>query len=171
MGTPPRPTVPLCFPCPWDDRLRVAYQLSLDETGRFLTVVKSAIEIYPSADAMESLCHFDYERGKEGGYPEAHIQVHGTSEALQSWSGTPQTRELGRLHLPVGGRRFRPALEDVIEFLIVEKLADPRDDWRGALVRYREDWERIQLSAAIRANPVTAWEILNEIRGPLAEAS
>jgi hypothetical protein len=30
----------------------------------------------------------------------------------------------------VGGRRYRPALEDVIEFLIVENLARPRAGWK-----------------------------------------
>jgi hypothetical protein len=142
--------------------LRVGYQLSLDPTGRFLTVDDSTFEVYAATEPLECLCHFDYQRGKSGGYPEAHIQVHGKSSALASWSGLPQTRELGRLHLPVGGRRFRPAIEDVIEFLVVEKLADPRDGWTDAVARHREEWERIQLRAAIRADPNTAWNVLRE---------
>ena len=32
--------------------------------------------------------------------------------------GKPR-REVDRLHFPTGGRQYRPALEDVIEFLIV----------------------------------------------------
>ncbi|MDE0268979.1 MAG: hypothetical protein OXI96_08095 [Acidimicrobiaceae bacterium] len=32
------------------------------------------------------------------------------------------------LHLLVGGRRFRPCLEDVIEFCVLERLVNPRDD-------------------------------------------
>ncbi len=51
----------------------------------------------------------------------------------------------------MGGRRFRPILEDVIEFLIVEQLAKPRDDgWKDVLDQEREEYYRIQLQAAIR---------------------
>jgi hypothetical protein len=104
--------------------LKVGYQLSLDTSGRFLTVAVSAFEVYAATGAQVPLCRFDYERGKSGGYPEAHIQVHGESGALAAWTGVPNTRELERLHLPMGGRRYRVTLEDVIEFLITEKLAD-----------------------------------------------
>jgi hypothetical protein len=77
-------------------------------------------------------------------------------------SGKPNTRELSRLHLPVGGRRFRPTLEDVIEFLVIEKLAEPRAGWRDVLDQRRREWERIQLKAAIRADLSAASEVLRE---------
>lgn len=48
-----------------------------------------------------------------------------------------------RLHFPVGGRRFRPILEDVIEFLIAEKLAEPRARWADALGRERANYQRL----------------------------
>jgi hypothetical protein len=101
---------------------------------------------------------------KTGGYPEAHLQVNGASKPLAEWSGTPNTRELSRLHLPVGGRRFRPALEDVIEFLITEKLAEPRAGWREVLDQRRREWERIQLKAAVRNDLLAASEVLREHR-------
>jgi hypothetical protein len=151
--------------------LKVGYQLSLGTSRRFLTVAVSAFEVYAATGAQAPLCRFDYERGKSGGYPEAHIQVHGESGALAAWTGVPNTRELERLHLPMGGRRYRVTLEDVIEFLITEKLADTRDGWADVLARHREEWERLQLSAAIRADPDTAWGILTDMHGPLTKAS
>jgi hypothetical protein len=136
--------------------------LSLEETGRFLQVISSAFSVYAGPDGKSCLCHFDYERDKARGYPEAHLQVIGKSDALATWPGQPNTRELGRLHLPVGGRRYRPPIEDVVEFLVVEKLAEPRPEWREVLDRQRREWERIQLKAAIRRDPQAALEVLRE---------
>lgn len=39
----------------------------------------------------------------------------------------------GRLHFTVGGKRFRPCLEDVIEMLTVEGLLSGRDGWSDAV--------------------------------------
>jgi hypothetical protein len=133
--------------------LDVSYRLCLDEEGQYLTVVSSFFGVYANDEAHSCLCHFDYERDKAGGYPEAHLQIPGESTALAAMSASAGKRSLDRLHFPVGGRRYRPILEDVIEFLIVEKLARPRDDsWRDVLNREREAYYRIQLQAAIRRN-------------------
>lgn len=105
-----KPGKPQCW-------LDVAYRLRMDSSAAYLTVDASSFGVYAADEDSMCLCHFDYERDKEG-YPEAHLQVYGTSKALAAWSGTPQTRELERLHIPVGGRRFRPTIEDVIEFMI-----------------------------------------------------
>jgi hypothetical protein len=142
--------------------LHLGYELSLDKTGRFLTVFSSFFSVQTGPQEASCLCHFDYERDKPGGYPEAHLQVNGVSPALASWPGKTNTRELGRLHFPVGGRRFRPTVEDVIEFLIVEGLAEPREGWRTALDARRRDWERIQLRAAMRSDPESSAELLGE---------
>jgi hypothetical protein len=50
----------------------------------------------------------------------------------------------------------------VIEFLIVEGLAEPREGWRTALDARRRDWERIQLRAAMRSDPESSAELLGE---------
>jgi hypothetical protein len=56
------------------------------------------------------------------------------------------------LHLPVGGDRFRPCLEDVIEFLVVECRFDCQVGWRTVLEAGRERWRRMQTrTAALRA--------------------
>lgn len=85
--------------------------------------------------------------------------------ALASWAGAPKTRQLERLHFPVGGRRYRPALEDVVEFLITEGLAVPRDErWEDVLRAEREAFQRIQLHAAIRRDPDAGREVLKDLR-------
>jgi hypothetical protein len=132
----------------------------LDSSGEYLEVDKSFIGTYATDDAVTSLCHFDYERDKKG-YPEAHLQINGESDALAAWSGKPR-RELGRLHFPTGGRRYRPVLEDFVEFLIVEGLADGRRGWRDVLNAEREAYRRIQLRAAIRRDPWSALAALSE---------
>jgi hypothetical protein len=158
--------------------LRVGYQLRMDDEGQYLAVSSSVFGIYADAEATNCLCRFDYEREKSG-YPPTHLQVYGTSEVLTAWpqgqasdhsedcgegcklehSGSP-TSELERLHFPGGDRRYRPILEDVIEFLIVEQLATGRPGWRKAVNGGKKNFHRKQLAAAIRRDPETAREAL-----------
>jgi hypothetical protein len=143
--------------------LRVGYKVTPDESGRFLTIQASHFGVYSADDEASCLCRFDYERNKGGGYPEAHLQVYGKSAALASWAGEPKTRELARLHLPAGGRRFRFVLEDVIQFLVVEGLAQPRDGWEAALAAHRREWEDVQARAVTRQYPEAVRDVLREL--------
>jgi hypothetical protein len=77
--------------------LDVGYRLCLDEESQYLTVVSSFFGVYAS-DTGPCLCHFDYERDKTGGYPEAHLQVPGQSAALTAMSSNPAKRSLERNH-------------------------------------------------------------------------
>jgi hypothetical protein len=52
----------------------------------------------------------------------------------------------------------------VVEFLITESLAVPRDEgWRDVLRAEREAFQRIQLRAAIRRDPETARATLEDL--------
>ncbi len=64
----------------------------------------------------------------------------------------------------MGSRRYRPTLEDFIEFLILEGLTEARAGWREVLDAGRDAYRRVQLRAAIRRDPLTA---LGAIRDPL----
>ena len=145
----------------------VSYRLSLDDEGKYLTVVSSYVGIYASEDPESMLCHVDYERSKHG-YPEAHLQVGGHSPALAAWrlTGGAKDKPLHDLHFPVGGRRYRPALEDVIEFLIAEKLTEPRAGWQRVLDKSRDDFRRLQLRAAIRRDMPTATQAVKDFTEP-----
>jgi hypothetical protein len=106
--------------------MRVGYTLLLDPEREHLAVAKSTIAVAADPDGGRPLVRFDYERGKIGGYPEAHIQISGQSAGLDAvLDRRGRQRPLAKLHFPVGGRRFRPSLDDVIEFLILEGLAEP----------------------------------------------
>jgi hypothetical protein len=143
--------------------LDIGYRLCLDQEGQYLAVAASAFSVFAADDDGSCLCRFDYERGKQS-YPEAHLQVYGDSSALAIWGGKTRTRQLDRLHFPVGGRRYRPILEDVIELLITEELAIPRDEgWREVLRAERELFQQIQLKAAIRRDPETARAALRDL--------
>jgi hypothetical protein len=102
------------------------------------------------------LLHCDYERDRGDGYPQAHLQICATSLA---WEETGRrvdggdVRLLDELHLPVGGRRFLPTLEDISEFLTVENLVKSRPKSSDAVERSHDAFREKQLRAAIRRYP------------------
>jgi hypothetical protein len=111
---------PACF-------MGLSYTMTLDPEGQYLTVATSVCALYADAEGSDELLHYDYERNKHGGYPEAHLQVHAESTSLGAvMAKRGLDHHMHKLHFPVGGRRYRPSLEDVIEFLIVERLVDAR---------------------------------------------
>lgn len=143
--------------------MKVSYRLCLDHEKKYLTVLTSFFGVYAADDEDTCLCHVDYERHKGDGYPEAHLQVYGNSPALRTWRGWSGNGELRKLHFPVGGRRFRPTLEDAIEFLITEKLVTPRPGWRDVIEDGRRTFTRHQLRAAIRNHPDEAKQALKDL--------
>jgi len=134
-----------------------------EDTDGYLTVEKSAWMVKCGKDATTEVLHYDFERHKDG-YPEAHLQVFGTNTEFESEleaAGRRRAR-LHHLHLPVGGKRFRPTVEDLVEFLIDERLADPKPGSKDTLNRSRTAYRRIQLAAAIRREPdIAATTLLN----------
>ena len=143
--------------------LRIAGTLFLDPAG-FLTVRTSSFAL-AAGDPPSELLHYDYERDKVA-YPDAHIQVEAASGAwvrLLTSSGR-SAAGLGKIHLPVGGRRYRPALEDLMETLILEDLVEPHPGWAKVLDAGRDDFRRRQLRAAIRNDPDTAAAALRLLR-------
>lgn len=137
---------------------RPYYQLSLDpKESRYLTVDTSVFLLATDEQMTNELLHIDFERDKGDGYPDAHLQINAESEIWRdTLSGVGKKgREFSRLHFPVGGRRFRPTVEDIIEFLIVEKLVKPlrpEAECLALLAESRAAFERKQLRAAIRSN-------------------
>jgi hypothetical protein len=137
----------------------VSYRLTADDEGRFLQVASSVVALFADAEETE-LLHFDYERDKAHDYPEAHVQVVASSPA---WEGVTGGRALARLHLPVGGRRFRFTLEDIAAFLLREHLVMASKGALSTLAEHRAQFERDQLCAAIRRDPNTARQYLAQL--------
>ncbi|MEV8547235.1 hypothetical protein [Streptomyces sp. NBC_01261] len=142
--------------------MNLSFQVRMDSEDRYLTVHSSYCGIFTDPELKTCLCHWDYERGKDR-YPSAHVQVYGTSPALEALNeGDDRKRPLEKLHIPVGGKRFRPCIEDAIEFLVTERLAEGREDWQKRLDESRNHYRRRQLLAAMRRNPDVVEEYLRE---------
>ncbi|HET8661152.1 MAG TPA: hypothetical protein VFM55_19415 [Micromonosporaceae bacterium] len=136
--------------------LTVTSQFYLDQDG-YLTAQRSAYYVLAGEGVEHELFHYDYERDKSG-YTEAHIQVNAHSEPLCELLvavGRPK-KSLAHLHLPVGGRRFRPALEDILEALMDEQIVIGSPAARSILDESRADFRRTQLRAAVRREPEVA---------------
>jgi len=143
--------------------METSYGLCMDPESQYLTVVSSYVGIYANDRDRSMLCHVEDERNKPR-YAEAHVQIGAQCPALARWRLTDGTtgRALHDLHFLVGGRRYRPALEDAIEFLIVEKLAAPRPGWDKPLNKSRDEFRRRQLRAAIRRDLPTATQAVKD---------
>ena len=162
--------------------LTAEYYCVWDSPGRFLAVDESAVKVYAGAKAAgEPLFRYEYSRAPTGDVPGAHVQIHGHRDALtfvmaRAGSGSPRGQQLaGRvaqgtaiprmpdLHFPVGGSRFRPSLEDVLDMLVRELGVDHQQDWRDALALGRERWRRLQTAAVVRDAPSEAIAALEKL--------
>jgi hypothetical protein len=157
---------PKMVPLTWSGKpklyLGLLFRMAADDAGEYPMIRSSVMFLTPDSDPdAQVLLHYDYERGKEG-YPEAHLQVCATSDAWEQAALRygPKGRPLERLHLPVGGRRYRPSVEDLIEFLITEQLAVGRAGWKKHVQAGRTRFEERQLRAAVRRNPEAAIAVL-----------
>lgn len=144
--------------------LFAAYTLDLDEQDEsFLTVDKSSYRLQTSE--RESVVSYDFVRNPSNDYPEAHLQIRGECFSLGELAKRgSENRSSSKLHLPVGGRRFRPCLEDIIEFCVVEGLVLPHSpDWKEVVDAKREQFYRRQLKAAVRQQPEEAVSVLERL--------
>ena len=145
-------------------RLLLHHTLVLDEAGQHLTTDKSTYTLVTANDDSAVLT-YDYVRQPPNKYPEAHLHLDGESATLRHLMSTcgHTKRKPVNLHLPVGGRRFRPSLEDLIEFCILEELVTPRAGWQEALDASRDRFHTQQLKAAARRNPDHAAKVLRDM--------
>ena len=141
--------------------MNVLHTLDLDESGTFLTTNKSTYTLR-EINSDTPIVTYDYTRNPPNKYPEAHLHVHGRSDAMRSMlirCGRKSDKP-SDLHLPVGGRRFRPSLEDLIEFCILERLVTPREGWKQSLEEARGRYRERQLRAAVRRYQPQAADVL-----------
>lgn len=137
--------------------LRIDFLCRLDVTSEFLAIDKSKIWVVADVDSTP-IFRFEYLYAADW-VPHAHIQVHGERGALShllSQTGYAKPHSMSALHLPTGGARFRPNLEDVVQFLIVDCRFESLDTWQAAVTRERAEWRRVQTRTACRALPEEA---------------
>ena len=144
-------------------KLQFTYDIEWDSRGHYPAVTKSDIAV-TSAGTNRPVLRYEFLKDTRS-TPSAHWHVHGESTEFGRILGSARTKRssLSELHLPVGGSRFRPALEDVIEFLIQELDLDRVPGWRQVVRRSRETWREVQLASAVRDNPDHAAEVLRDL--------
>jgi len=161
-------------------RLTVEYNCVRDGHDRYLAVDSSKVHVFVEPEGRQPLFRYEYERSMSPRLPAAHIQFHGTHPELEQamaegGDSTPRAKRrkrgkapirLSALHFPVGGSRFRPALEDVMEMLIEEFGVEPEGSVRAArevLAQSRETWRRTQVATVVRDAPSAAVRALREM--------
>lgn len=157
--------------------LKVEYYCCLDGHSRYLAVDEAKIHVFAGAEAKKDpLFRYEYVRAAPDDIPAAHIHVHAHRDGLshtlskvgsQTKRGRARAaaREVPRmadLHFPVGGHRFRPCLEDVLEMLVTELGVDHPDGAIAALRAGREEWRRSQARTVVRDAPDEAIAVLEE---------
>jgi hypothetical protein len=159
-------------------RLNAKYYCELNEARKYLAVEQSVFTVFHHA-TTEPILRYDFIRTPSGTVPSAHINMHTQSDALvraMADAGTSRrtTKRLpksdgtirarpSQLHLPLGGPRFRPALEDVLEMLVAEFSIDRATGWQDSLREGRSLWRDTQLRAAVADNTAAAVDALREL--------
>jgi len=137
--------------------LRAHWRFSASTTGRYLRTEWSQFGLFVWTKKKPiTFIRLEVEAtDNRDDWNVAHLQVHAESRVLGQIWGIRQARNprsLQDLHLPVGGFRYRPCLEDFIEFLIEEELVPGKAGWKPAIERTRTEYHRTQLSALISKN-------------------
>lgn len=150
-------------------RLEVTFNCTWNSTNQFLAINKSTYQItidnYP-----EPVLRFDFLKDAKD-VPISHVNIHshhpGLLEAMSQAKPNSRAQRAGndtsRLHIPTGGLRFRPTLEDVLEMLIRDFKIDRVDSWKVGLQDGRKNFRDAQLAAAIYDNPDEAVRTLREM--------
>ncbi|TIC79410.1 hypothetical protein [Nocardioides sp. GY 10127] len=157
-------------------QLSVSFQRSLDGAGRYLAVDDAKIKVHAQGD-RQPLFRYEYDRDAVADMPAAHIQLHAHRDAFshvmnragrasargKRRAGSNAVPRLEELHFPVGGHRFRPCLEDVLEMLALELGVDATPEGLEALRSGRERWRRSQVGAVVRDAPEEAIRVLTDL--------
>ncbi len=141
--------------------LNAHYTVEMDPTRSRLRIATSLVGLWADVTGGRKrprpLVRVEYDRRQSGrGRAAAHVHLHANSPEL-AWmygsAGRPAP-DLHALHFPVGGRRFRPTLEEFLLFLDRENLFnDWKEGWKPRLIRSLEAWERRQARATARQFP------------------
>lgn len=147
--------------------LSIVLYLDADKTGTFLKTVRTDCAAYSVLD-RQPLFRMDYRADMQSA-PIAHWQFHAERGSLTHLLSMAQAHRpksvdsphlLSRLHFPVGGERFRPCVEDLIQFVIEECGVDSVKGWNKVVEEGRERWRRIQVRSVVRDLQQEAADVL-----------
>jgi hypothetical protein len=142
--------------------LFVTMRLVADSADRHPAVARSRIVV--RVDRRNPLLRLDYDRDMHT-VPGCHWNVHAERSALTrvlARSNPSHSGELSKVHLPVGGFRMRPSIEDVLQMLITDFRFDRLHDAQAAIDAGRIRWRRRQLAAMIRDDVPEAIRVMAE---------
>jgi hypothetical protein len=144
--------------------LQVLYHCEPDRADRFLAVRKSMFQL-TSPQEGTPLLRLDFNQAANK-VPAAHWNVHGERGATSVMLARCNPRHSGLLsqvHLPVGGTRGRPCLEDFLDMLIAEFGIDHAADSDALITAGREKWRLFQTRAVVRDSPDVAASVLHHL--------
>jgi hypothetical protein len=157
--------------------LKVVFRCTWDTADSFLAIDSSKVEVFASPQTGGNpLFRYEYERNAHS-KPAAHLHIHGHRDSFtyvmtRAGRATKLARKrmeqdvvpsMQDLHFPLGGHRFRPCLEDVMEMLIDEFGIDNAGEARAMLRAGRVRWRRAQVRSAVRDDPESAVEVLKAL--------
>lgn len=148
--------------------LEVAMYQVLDRVGCYVKTHRADFRVFSTLERTP-LLRLEYDAAART-VPAAHWQFHAERGAfvhLLTIAGrTRHVRgpaDLSKLHLPVGGERFRPGLEDVVELLIRDCGIDGAAGWESAVGEGRRRWRVRQLRSVVRDQQEEAAGLLGEM--------
>jgi hypothetical protein len=137
--------------------LSANFKLCVDSHQTHIAVEHSSFVLKAKLDRAP-IIRWDYDRDARM-KPRSHVQItahRGALSHLLSRLDHKTPHSIESLHIPMGGERFRPCLEDTIEFLIRDCGFQGADGWEAALQDGRARWRRIQTRAVVRDSPAEA---------------
>ncbi len=163
--------IPLRRSCDSDQRplmLKIEFRVSLDDAKEFLAVQHSTFGLWvrpvPSRKGRP-VFRVEYDRDAYN-KPPSHVHLHAESLEFGWIYGTAGLAppRLSEVHFPVGGRRFRPTVEEFLTFLNREKIyVDWRSGWRAVVDSSFAEWEWNQARATVREHTDAAIEQLRSM--------
>ncbi|MGW1203402.1 hypothetical protein [Streptomyces cyaneofuscatus] len=150
--------------------LGVRYFCCWDGSSTFMATDQADLHLFYEG-VTDPLLRYEYVR-KSKEPPGAHLQVHAHRDEMAyllrlAERGRPKQSlrrdklpRLSEMHLPVGGHRMRPALEDLLLFLQREFAIDTAPGWKSVVDQHLMDWRLMQLKTAVRDAPDAAAQVL-----------
>lgn len=151
--------------------LFIEFDCDWSSENSYLSVVRSTMSMKIEGN-NNPLFRYDFDKQKTGTLPTAYLHVHAHRDEiswllLQSEATRPKLRKrkgkmplLSEIHFPLGGERFRPCLEDFLEFSIIEFGLSVKPSAMQALQEGRQRWRHTQLRATISDYPEIAADAL-----------
>lgn len=145
--------------------LRAHWAFGPNTSGQWIKVLWSQFGIYvKSKSDWAPFVRLEVDPNKDE-WAASHLNITGESTLLgYIWgrAGKPR-RRLQALHFPVGGFRFRPCLEDFLEFVIDEGLVPGRTGWNEALNATRDEYRLKQFRSLVTKYPNEARAVLDDL--------